>query len=206
MRRPTSLFASYELLMDKADQAFREMQKGHGASIRCERGCSDCCHAVFGLFQIEAAYIQHHFSQLGSRPKAEALGRCTQSDRDLRRLEKRLKAHQDDPQMSAYTLARERVRCPLLDVNEDCILYPYRPITCRVYGIPTKIQGKARVCGKAGFERGRVYPAFDLDSIYQSLFTLSKELLKGTGDKDLDRASLLISVSKAIRTPLEDLI
>jgi hypothetical protein len=108
--------------------------------------------------------------------------------------------------MHTYTLARERIRCPLLDDQDECILYHRRPITCRVYGIPTKIQGKVRVCGKAGFKEGETYPVFDLDGAYQDLFVLSKELLDEAGIDNADKASLLISMSKAIRTPLDDLI
>jgi len=48
-----------------------------------------------------------------------------------------------------------------------------------VYGIPTKVQGKARVCWKAGFRKDERYPVFDLDGVYRSLYFLSTELLKG---------------------------
>jgi len=203
---PAQLFTSYELLMDQADKAFLETRKAHGACIRCERHCSDCCHAVFGLFLIEAAYIHKHFSELGRETREEAILRCREADRDLKSLEKRLKAHENDPRMSSYALARERIRCPLLDANEECILYPFRPITCRVYGIPTRIQGKGRVCGKSGFEKGTPYPTFDLDGVYRNLFSLSKEIQKETGADNLERASLLISVSKVLNTPLEKLL
>ena len=80
------------------------------------------------------------------------------ADADFKKIEKKLQSHENDPQMRAYVLARERIRCPLLDKNQDCILYPYRPITCRVYGIPTGIHGTARVCGKAGFIKDKDYP------------------------------------------------
>ena len=200
----TQLFRSYELLVDKADAAFQKMGKEHGTCIKCERHCADCCHAVFGLFLIEAAYLKEHFDQLDGKSAREAFLRCSDMERDLKQLEIRLQKCEDDPQMQAYVLARERIRCPLLDWNLDCILYPYRPITCRVYGIPTKIQGKARVCGKAGFKRGKNYPIFDLDALYRDLFGLSQELLRDGGCDD--KASLLISVSKAIRTPSENLI
>ncbi|MCD6295566.1 MAG: hypothetical protein J7M30_00235, partial [Deltaproteobacteria bacterium] len=73
-------------------------------------------------------------------------------------------------------------------------------------GIPTSIQGKARVCGKAGFKKGESYPAFDLDGVYKKLYSLSKELLEGAGRRDFEKASFLISVSKAIRTSPKDLI
>lgn len=202
----SQVFHSYELLVDKADSVFRKMEEAHGSCIKCKRHCSDCCHAVFGLFLIEAASLQEHFSQLDNDKRHAALLKCNQADRDLKRLETRLRAHEDDPQMRAYVLARERIRCPLLNDNQDCLLYPYRPITCRVYGIPIKIKGKARACGKARFKKGESYPAFDLDSVYRDLFILSKELLNSAGKEDSERASLLISVSKAIRTPSKDLM
>ena len=200
------LFRSYEFLVDRADRAFQKTGKEHEGFVRCERHCADCCHAVFGLFIIEATYLTGHFDQLGSEERLAAFLRCTEADRVFEKIQEKLRAHKDDPQMQAYILARERIRCPLLDDNNDCIIYPYRPITCRVYGIPTKIQGKARVCGKAEFKAGESYPAFDLDGIFRDLFRLSKELLRSGGRQDLDNASLLISVSRAIRTPGENLI
>ncbi|MDY7036122.1 MAG: hypothetical protein SV375_08190, partial [Thermodesulfobacteriota bacterium] len=171
----TQLFHSYEFLVDRADAAFRKMEKEHGACIKCERHCSDCCHAVFGLFLIEAAYLKRKFDLLDSKKCQEALLRCNNMDRGLKRLGVKLQTHEDDPQMQAYIMAKERIRCPLLDDEQDCILYPFRPITCRVYGIPTKIHGKAHVCGKAGFKKKEHYPAFDLDGVYKNLFTLSEE-------------------------------
>ena len=202
----TQLFRSYELLVDKADQAFQEMQQKYGECIRCERHCSDCCHAVFGLFIIEAAYLKQNFDHLGKEEIKTALLRCNEADRTQKQLEKMLQSYRDDPNMQVYAMARERIRCPLLDDNLDCILHPFRPITCRVYGIPTKIQGKARVCGQSGFKKGVHYPAFDLDGVYRDLYNLSKELLKNSGIIDLEKASLLVSVSKTISTPFHILI
>ncbi|MGD2127623.1 MAG: YkgJ family cysteine cluster protein [Desulfobacteraceae bacterium] len=202
----TPLLRSYELLVDKADAAFRGMEKAHSACIKCERHCVDCCYAVFGLFLIEAAYLKQAFDQLGHEERKAALLRCNETEKGLKRLEKTLQAHEGDPQMQAYIMARERIRCPLLDDNQDCTLYPHRPITCRVYGIPTMIQGKARVCGKAQFKKGETYPVFDLDGVYRDLYTLSKELLNTAGKDDPEKASLLISVPKAISASLDDLI
>jgi len=202
----THLFRSYELLVDKAEMAFQRVGKKHAECIKCERHCTDCCHAVFGLFLIEAVYIKKNFDRLDVNAAHEALSQCNEMDRALRRLEIRLQKYEEDPQMQSYILARERIRCPLLDRNLDCIIYPCRPITCRVYGIPTKIHGKARVCGKAGFIKGESYPVFDLDSVYRDLFLLSKGLLDEAGIPSHDKASLLISVSKAIQTPSDDLI
>jgi Fe-S-cluster containining protein len=206
MKKTNDLFQSYELLVDKAEAAFQEMQKEHGSSMKCEPHCSDCCHAVFGLFLIEARYLKEHFDRLADEERRAALLRCEEAEKSLERLQNMLQAHEGDPQMQAYVMSRERIRCPLLNEQQGCILYPHRPITCRVYGIPTKIQGKARVCWKAEFKEGERYPVFDLDGVYRDLYFLSTELLKAGGRDDPEKASLLISVYKAIKTSLDDLI
>lgn len=201
-----SLFRSYELLVDKADEAFQKTRDLHGAGMACELHCSDCCYAVFGLFLIEAAKLKHHFDQLDVEKKKEVLLRCNEAERGLKRLEKKLQRYEDDPETQASILARERIRCPLLDERSECVLYPYRPITCRVYGIPTKIQGTARACGKAGFEKGVSYPVFDLDGVYRNLFALSRELLSEAGGKDPDMAAYLISMPRAISASFNELV
>ncbi|MDY6971805.1 MAG: YkgJ family cysteine cluster protein [Thermodesulfobacteriota bacterium] len=202
----TYLFPPYDNLVSKADLAFQKIENEHPQCMKCKVRCSDCCHAVFGLFLIEAAFLKRDFDRLDEKVRREALLRSDRADRDLERLEKKLKTFDNDLQMKAYTLARERVRCPLLDDDNECILYPYRPITCRVYGIPTSIQGRARVCNKADFKKDEFYPTFDLDAAFRELYALSKELLKNMGGKDVERASLLISVSRAVRTPIHDII
>jgi Fe-S-cluster containining protein len=200
------LFQSYENLVIRADAAFQKMADAYPESVKCRRQCSDCCYAVFGVFLIEAVYLNRHFGRIGSKERRETIVRGNDADRDLERLKKRMQASSNDPQMESFSLARERIRCPLLDEAQECVLYPHRPITCRVYGIPTAIQGRARVCGRTGFKKGESYPTFDLDGVYRELYALSEELLKSTGSDDLEKALLLISVSKAIQSPLEDLV
>jgi len=200
------IFQNYEFLADKADRMFQKMLEKHGGSMSCDEKCSDCCSAVFGVFLIEAAFLKHHFDLLDSEKKKSILQRCYQADRELKKLERILTEFENDPHMISYTMAKNRVRCPLLDNDDKCSIYHCRPITCRVYGIPTSIQGKVRTCGKAKFEAGKQYPIFDLDGAYRDLYTLSCELLDLTGETDIDKASLLLSVSKALTTPVEQLL
>ena len=196
------LFQRYEHIVSTADKAFEKMAKEYPECIKCNRHCSDCCHAVFGLFVIEAVYLKNHFDKLDRKERRAAVLRGKKADKELKKLENRIQGQDINSRNAGYPLERERIRCPLLDDNEECILYPHRPITCRVYGIPIAIQGMAHVCGKARFRKGDSYPAFKLDSAQRRLYQLSHELLGGNEEK----ASLLISVSKAIKTPLEDII
>ncbi len=201
------LFEPYDRLVSRADKAFERMAGEYPDCIACKPGCADCCHAVFGLFLIEAVFLKHDFDQLREKEKEAALKRGLSAEKELTILERTLSEFKDDPQMSAYSMARARIRCPLLSGDDACILYPYRPITCRVYGIPTMIQRVPRICGSTDFRKDQAYPIFNMDGVQKELFHLSKDLLKNTKNESAEeRASLLISIPKILKTTVEDLV
>ncbi len=200
------IFRNYELLADRAEQAFRKIAEAYPQEVKCELHCDDCCHAVFGLFLIEAAYLKYHFDRLGPEAIREAILRCSDAERALRRLEVKLQRHEDDAEMQSYVFAMERVRCPLLNDNKECALYEHRPITCRVYGIPTRVNGRTRACSKCAFEKDKSYQGFDLDQAYRELFLLSQEFLRAHGKGDPEKAGLLISVPRVLTSPVELII
>ena len=84
-------------------------------------------------------------------------------------------------------------------------MYGHRPVTCRVYGMPTVVGGKPHACWKGNFLKGHQYPSFNLDAMYHELYGLSKEFLDRMGQPDPETAGLLLSVSKSIATPVEEL-
>lgn len=200
------LYKAYGQLTDRADRAFAGVAGRFGTAIKCGEGCSDCCHSVFGLFLIESLYLRHHFDRLDRRRRRESISRAGQADKDLARMDKRLRAYDHHPGLKALAMSGERVRCPLLGRDNRCVLYEHRPVTCRVYGIPTISGGSLHVCWKSGFGKEISYPAFDLDGAYRELYRLSLELLERVGSGDRERASLLVPVSRSIKDSFEDLI
>ena len=201
------LFEPYDRQVSLADRSFERIAGEYPDCINCKPGCADCCHAIFGLFLVEAVFLKNDFDQLGEKEKAEALKRGLAAEKELKTLERTLKEFKDDPGMSAYAMAKTKIRCPLLNDDDACILYPYRPITCRIYGIPTMIQGIPRICGSAGFKKDQGYPFFNMNAVQKELFQLSKDLLENAKiDAPEERASLLISIPKIIKTPVEDLV
>lgn len=201
-----SIIQDYEALVDRADKVFKEVEKEYSSLIQCKKSCSDCCYAVFGLFLIEAVFVKHQFDGIDEKEIYDSVMRCDEAELAIKRMEVKLMNYEDDPDMQTLIYATERIRCPLLNDHNECVIYPYRPITCRVYGIPTKIQGRARVCQKSGFKSGTKYPVFDLDVVYRELFMLSKELLENYPEADPEKASYLISIPKVLTTPTELLI
>lgn len=72
---------------------------------------------------------------------------ATRLKRDLYRAEK----DGEDPGVIMERAAQIKLRCPLLGQDDRCLLYAARPITCRVYGVPTAIAGQGHVCGFSAF-------------------------------------------------------
>lgn len=198
------VFHEYELLAAKADRAFDEVKKDFAGCIKCTLGCSDCCHAVFGIFPVEAAYLKYHFDRLDRGVRREALTRSRKAAAELEKIEQEMQAAPDSGAREEI-LSRARVRCPLLDEEEKCILYRQRPLTCRVYGIPSISGGRPRVCWKAGFQKGKTYPVFNLDAVYRELYKLSRKLLGRAGQNDLEKASLLVSLPVVLQSAVGDL-
>jgi hypothetical protein len=44
----------YEKVSAQADAAFKHVSEAHPELVRCKKGCSDCCYALFDLTLIEA--------------------------------------------------------------------------------------------------------------------------------------------------------
>ena len=204
----TPYFKKYEELVSKADDAFERVKQAYAGCVKCEEKCADCCFAVFDLTLIEALYINHKFNEkVKGSEKAELLEKANRADRRVHKLKRKaykdLQAGKSDDEVLAE-LARERVRCPLLNEAELCDLYDNRPLTCRFYGIPTAIGGKGHTCGKSGFERGQRYPTVNLDAVNSQLQQISAELIRDLKSRYLKLSDMLVPLSMALITTYDD--
>lgn len=198
-------FEKYEVLVAQVDKIFAAMQEAHKDCVRCKVYCCDCCYAVFDVTLIEAAYINHHFNKsLTRRERRKVLNRAERADRKFyqikRKLQKMYVKEGKSPEEVLSRLAKERVPCPLLNDGKLCDLYARRPITCRVYGIPTSIGGTPHICGESGFKEGTAYPTVNLDNMNHRLAELSKDLLQEIGVNNTKMHMSLVPVSAALMT------
>ncbi|MBW1933338.1 MAG: YkgJ family cysteine cluster protein [Deltaproteobacteria bacterium] len=173
------MFKDLENLFDFADRTVADIQKRYSQEVRCKKGCTDCCHAVFDVSLIEALYIRQQFDSLDRKQRRAALNIA----------KKALKSWNELVATKA-DLSLARIRCPLLTDNGECICYKTRPINCRTYGIPTMIGNKSHVCGLSGFEKGKTYPALNLEPLQRRLYELSAALK----DEDLGRRRWPVAV------------
>jgi len=172
----------YAGLLARTEVAFRKVKEEFPELVLCRRGCDDCCRAPFRVTLIEAVALSSALASLDRRLRRRILDR---SRRELNRalgLFDSLPAEGDRASLEAAArdLSRARLRCPLLTEN-GCALYPARPATCRLYGLPTQSRGLSHTCPRSGFEPGRTYPTVDLDLIAGRLAELSLDLAERAG-------------------------
>jgi len=200
----TPFFEKYAALAQTADGVFERIKHQSPDLVKCRTGCADCCHALFDLSLIEALYLNHFFSKtFEGGAKEQVLERANRADRRVYKVKR--KAYQElkrgRPEAEILEdMARERVRCALLNENDCCDLYAHRPITCRFYGLPTAINGRGHTCGLSGFRQGKSYPTVNLDAIHQRLFEISAELVQALKSRHIKMAELLVPVSMALLT------
>jgi len=204
----TPFFKKYEELSARADEVFESVRKKHPDCVKCKLKCSDCCHALFDLTLIEALYINHYFNKnFDGKERDILIDQSNRADRKVYKIKKKafkvLETGKNENEI-LMGLAKERVRCPLLNEQEMCDLYEYRPITCRLYGMPTAIGGVGHTCGMSGFVRGRPYPTVNLDMIQTNLYKISDELVRKIKSKYVKMADLLVPVSMAILTVYDE--
>ncbi len=201
-------FKKYEELSAKVESVFNRVCNEHSECVKCKIGCSDCCYALFDLTLIEALHINHQFNnKFNGMEREQLIEKANRADRQVYKIKK--KAYKDlesgrDQADIFNDISMERVKCILLNDEEMCDLYEHRPITCRLYGIPTSIGGSAHTCGKSGFTEGEQYPTVNIDKIYEELYKISAELVKDIKSEHFKMGEMLIPLSMAVLTVYDE--
>jgi Fe-S-cluster containining protein len=201
-------FEKYEALVQLMDSVFDRVKKEYPKEVFCREKCSDCCYAIFDLTLIEALYIKDKFLKTFSgKVKNDLTEIADKTDRALVKLKrdafKQVKNGADQLEIVGQ-MSQERVRCPLLGENNLCVMYEHRPITCRIYGIPTSTAGVSHICGRTNFVQGEPYPTLNMDKIYSRLQLLSAELIKDINSENIKMHEMLVPVSMALITDFNE--
>lgn len=204
----STLFEKYKKIVGSADKVFEQIKKEYSDCVSCKIECSDCCHALFDISFVEALYISQRFREKFNGPELDKLlDKANKADRKIYKLKK--EAYKDFKEGKDETaifekMAEERIRCPMLNDSDQCDIYEFRPITCRLYGVPTAIGGKGHTCGLSGFKKGQSYPTVNLDAIHQALFNISSEIVKQIGSKYSGMSEMVVPLSMAILTVYDE--
>lgn len=202
------IFDKYETFVAEIDAIFEKVREAHPEEVQCSKGCDDCCYALFDLSLVEAIYLNQKFNeQFSGAERAEVLVRADKADREAYKIKRKVfKASQDGVKAGDILkeVAAMRVRCPMLDDEQRCAMYENRPVTCRLYGIPSAYGGEARTCGRSGFAPGKPYPTVNMEQIHERLYNLSRELVSSFNTSHTGLDEILVPVSMALMNKYDD--
>jgi len=124
--------SEYHRVSAAYEEEFRRNRQLHGTRIRCERGCSECCHQLFQITELEAVEISRGVRSLPPE-QAEVLRARADAYLSARKV---LTGAPDEPEAwGSLPPPGSRLACPALDEGA-CAIYPHRPLICRKFGIP----------------------------------------------------------------------
>jgi protein tyrosine phosphatase (PTP) superfamily phosphohydrolase (DUF442 family) len=178
----STYFAEYEALVQKIDEDVKEAGKTLGDILKCGLETDECCFQYFDLQLIEVIYLNNKMNKaLKSDVRSEVIHEAVEVSKKIRGIRRLLGEKGDDPDNADNTFietyAKEKILCPL-NRDSKCLLYEYRPIRCRLYGVPNK--------------------SIDLDLINNMIFDISRNVFFAFAGSFLERGDLIFSLVDAV--------
>lgn len=136
-----SILKKYGDLLASVDRWFAECTAGRGADIACGRGCAECCRGIFDITLLDAWYLRTGFDKLDAPLKAAVQKRAGERLVALRSAWPEFTApyilnYRPEEEWEELMPDDDETPCPLLADNGTCLVYDYRPMTCRLHGLP----------------------------------------------------------------------
>ena len=123
------MIGQYRNICNAYAEEFARNRRLHPGRIQCRAGCSDCCHQLFQITEIEAVEVSRGVGLLPeeARQRLQAKARVYLTERASIRVEPAAWGSLPPP--------GARLACPALE-GGVCSIYEHRPLICRKFGIP----------------------------------------------------------------------
>jgi Fe-S-cluster containining protein len=132
-------------LIQIMDAALADSTARSGAWLACRPGCSQCCHGVFRMSMLDAERLREGMRLADAATADRIRQRAAQSIGEL--------AfdfpgdsttgilREDEDSLQAFEEFANEAACPVLDpTTGTCDLYAHRPMTCRSFGPPVRVE------------------------------------------------------------------
>ena len=131
----------YNSLLREVDSWFAGCVQRHEELIACARGCSSCCRGLFDITLLDALYLRSGFNLLPDDIKSSIrLKAKPQLDLLVTRwpnfIAPWILNSIPEAEWDEMMPEDDETPCPLLSEAGACLVYDYRPMTCRLNGIP----------------------------------------------------------------------
>ena len=136
-----ALLDRYGELLREVDAWFQRSLEQYPELIACHNGCSECCRGLFDITLLDAYYLRCGFDKLPESLKADIVKAAA------RRLEQLSMVNTEftepwllngipEVDWDALMPEEDETPCLLLSESGGCLVYEYRPMTCRLNGVP----------------------------------------------------------------------
>jgi Fe-S-cluster containining protein len=137
-------------LVQIIDTSLARAAEQAGAWLACRPGCTQCCYGAFAVNQLDAARLREGMNALRAaepirskaiEERAQAWiaehGAAFPGDRETGRL------GESDEERARFEEFASEAPCPALDPATGlCSVYEWRPMTCRIFGPPVRMEGE----------------------------------------------------------------
>jgi len=135
------IMKEYKLLLTEIDNWFSNCHKDFLDDIACGKGCSACCCGLFDITVLDAALLNSGFSGLDDEVKGSVRKKAAESLRAIQAYWPEFNNpfilnYRPEEDREALMATDNDTPCALLDDEGRCLLYHYRPMTCRLHGLP----------------------------------------------------------------------
>lgn len=136
-----TILDAYGKLLAEVDGWFHHCLELYPDDIACASGCSSCCRGLFDITLLDAWYLQRGFAQLPESQQAVLRLAAEQRLVPLTAINPAfvspwLLNGLPEEEWDDLMPEDDEVPCVLLSEDGRCLLYEYRPMTCRLNGIP----------------------------------------------------------------------
>jgi len=141
-------------LVQIVDAALADATRRSGRWLACRPGCTDCCHGVFAINQLDALRLDRGLAELEARDPRRARGVRQRARESMSRVLPDFPGDrstgvlgEDEDSIRRFENFANDEPCPALSPETGlCELYEWRPMTCRVFGPPVRSENGLGVC------------------------------------------------------------
>jgi len=129
----------YPKFLARADAWYRSVREKFPDKVTCTKGCRDCCLGLFDVTLLDADLLREGLAAAEPSVRKDIEARAAAILATLRErwpgLGKTLDGWGDE-EIDALCDELGAVECPVLGPAGECRLYEFRPLTCRLSGVP----------------------------------------------------------------------
>ncbi|MBI4917599.1 MAG: YkgJ family cysteine cluster protein [Acidobacteria bacterium] len=143
---PADIERADDALVEAIDAALRAGERRAGSHLACRLGCTECCIGVFDITALDAARLTRGVAALHLADPARSRRLVEQARARWELIAPEFPGDRgsgglaDDEARRAEHFARfADTPCPALDPRTGaCVVYAWRPLTCRTFGLPVR--------------------------------------------------------------------